>query len=90
VEKTIDKVSYKSKLVRVQRLKKYKNCKGIPHSVERSPLHTDRIDPHHHKSRGSISNYQLTRGRTKEEALVDLEMEVRYWHHPAEIITFRT
>jgi hypothetical protein len=34
--------------------------------------------------------YQLTRGRTKEEVLVDLDMGIRYWHHPAETITFRT
>jgi hypothetical protein len=32
-EKATDQVSYKSKLVRVQR-HKYQNCKGIPYSVE--------------------------------------------------------
>jgi len=30
--------------------------------------------------------YQLTKGSTKEEALVDRDMEVKYWHHPAEKI----
>jgi guanylate kinase len=34
--------------------------------------------------------YQLTRGNTKEEALVDGDMGVNYWHHPAEKITVLT
>jgi len=31
--------------------------------------------------------YQLTKGSTKEEALVDRDMEVKHCHHPAETIT---
>ena len=31
--------------------------------------------------------YQLTKCSTKEEALVDRDMEVKYWQHPAETIT---
>jgi hypothetical protein len=30
--------------------------------------------------------YQLTKCSTKEEALVDRDMEVKYWQHPAETI----
>jgi len=33
--------------------------------------------------------YRLTKGSSNVEALVD-GMEVRYWHHPAETITFLT
>jgi hypothetical protein len=42
------------------------------------------------KTKEAFQIYQLTRGRTKEEALVCLDMGVRYWHHPAEIINFQT
>ena len=34
--------------------------------------------------------YHLTKGSTKEEALIDRDMEVKYWHHPAETINFLT
>jgi hypothetical protein len=89
VEKSTDKVSYKLKLIRVQR-RKYQNCKGIPHSVERSPLHADRIDPIAIKILEAIKFHELTRGSTKEEALVDCDMGVKYWHHPAETILYLT
>jgi len=38
----------------------------------------------------AIQFYELTRGNTKEEALVDLDMGVKYWHHTAEMINFLT
>jgi len=31
--------------------------------------------------------YQVTKGSTKDEALVDRDMQVKYWHHAAEMIT---
>ena len=34
--------------------------------------------------------YHHTKGSTKEEALVNCDMEVKYWHHPAETINFLT
>ena len=34
--------------------------------------------------------YQLTKGNRREEALVDRDMGVKYWHHPADTITFLT
>jgi hypothetical protein len=34
--------------------------------------------------------YKYIRGSSKEEALVDHDMGVKYWHHPAETITFLT
>jgi hypothetical protein len=38
----------------------------------------------------TVQFYQLTRGSTKEEALIDCDMGVKSWHHPAETITFLT
>jgi hypothetical protein len=32
-----------------------------------------------------IQFYEITRGSTKEEALVDRDVGVKYWQHPAEI-----
>jgi hypothetical protein len=32
--------------------------------------------------------YQLSKGNRREEVLVDRDMEVKYWHHPADTITF--
>jgi hypothetical protein len=32
----------------------------------------------------------LNKGSTKEEALIDRDMEVKYWHHPAETINILT
>jgi hypothetical protein len=34
--------------------------------------------------------YHRTKGSTKEEALFDRDMEVKYWHHPAETINILT
>jgi hypothetical protein len=34
--------------------------------------------------------YHLTKCSTKEKALVDRDMEVKHWQHPAETITFLT
>jgi hypothetical protein len=34
--------------------------------------------------------YHHTKGSTKEEALVNCDMEVKYWHHPAETINSLT
>ena len=42
------------------------------------------------KIQEAIQFYELTRGNTKEEALVDHDMGVNYWHHPTETVTFLT
>ena len=34
--------------------------------------------------------YEYITGNTKEEAMVDTDMGVKHWHHPAETITFLT
>ena len=36
-----------------------------------------------HKKRYAYQTNKLTKISTKEEALVDRDMEVKYWHHPA-------
>jgi len=38
----------------------------------------------------TIQFYEYVRGSTREKTLVDSDMEVKYWHHPAETITFIT
>jgi hypothetical protein len=38
----------------------------------------------------AIQFYELTRGSTKEEALIDCDMGVKYWHLPAETISYLT
>jgi hypothetical protein len=35
-------------------------------------------------------HFSSTRGSIKEEALIGSDMEVKYWHHPAETITYLT
>ena len=42
------------------------------------------------KTEETIQFYEYIRGSTKEEALADSDMGVKYWHHPAEMITFLT
>jgi len=38
----------------------------------------------------TLQFYEYIKGSTKEEALVDSDKGVKYWHHPAETITFLT
>ena len=38
----------------------------------------------------TIQFYEYIRGSTRKKTLVDSDMEVKYWHHPAETITFIT
>jgi len=58
-------------------------------SAYRSLLHSDSIDPPIAiKTEEAFQLYDFTRGSTKEEALVERDMGVKYWHHPAETITY--
>jgi len=68
--KAIDKASYKSKLVRVQRLINIKIAKTY-RSVHRRSLYTERIDPIAIKIQETSRFYQLTKGNRREEVLVD-------------------
>jgi len=86
-KKTIDKVRYKLKLERVQRLINIRIAKAY-HTVSNEALCIlTGLTPIAIKIDEESQFYQLTKGSTKEEALVDRDMEVKYWHHPAETIT---
>jgi len=38
----------------------------------------------------TLQFYEYISGSTKAQALVDSDMGIKYWHHPAETITFLT
>jgi len=42
------------------------------------------------KTEEALQFYEFITGSTREEAMVDREMGVKYWHHPAETLTFLT
>ena len=89
-EKTIYKVSYKSKLARCQRLINIRIAKAYRMVSNEAPCILTGLIPIAIKIRGAFQFYQLTKSSTKVEALVDRDMGVGYWHHPAETITFLT
>jgi hypothetical protein len=89
-KKAINIVSNKSYLIRRQRLINIKIANAYRTvSNEALCILTD-LTPIAIKIEETFQIYQLTRRRTKEEAPVDLDMGVRYWHHPPETITIRT
>jgi hypothetical protein len=86
-KKAIDKVSYKLKLVRVQGLiniRIAKACRTVSNEALYILTGLMLVDI---KLEEAFQFYHLTKGGTKEEALVDRDMEVKYWHHPTETIT---
>jgi hypothetical protein len=40
------------------------------------------------KIQGAFQFYQLIRGSKQNEAMVDCDMKIKYWHHPAETINY--
>ena len=87
-KKAIDKVSYKSKLIRVQRLVNIRIVKAY-HTVSNKALCIlTGLTPIAIKIEEVFQFYGLTRGSTKGGELVDGDTGVKYWHHPAETITF--
>ena len=84
------KVSYKLKLIRVQRIINIKIAKAYRTVSNEALCILTGLTPIIIKIEEAIQFYELTRGGTKEEALVDCDMGVKYWHHPAETITFLT
>jgi len=89
-KKAIDKVSYKSKLLRVQRLINIKIANAY-HTVSNKALCLlTGLTPIAIKIEEACQFYQLTKGSSKVEAPVGCDMEVRYWHHPAETLNFLT
>jgi len=89
-KKAIDKVSYKSKLVRVQRLINIRIAKAYRTVSNEALCILTGFIPIAIKIEKAFQFYQLTKGSTKVEVLVDRDMGVRYWQHLAETITFLT
>jgi hypothetical protein len=87
---SIEKGSYKSKLVRVQRLINNKIAKAY-RMVSNEALYIQTgMTPIAIKIEEATQFYQLTRGSTKEEAQTDRDMGVKHWHQPAETTIFLT
>jgi hypothetical protein len=80
----IDKASYKSKLVRVQRLINIKIAQAYRTVSHEALCVLTGMIPIDLKIEKAARIYQLTKGNDKEKAQFDKDMEVRYWQHPAE------
>jgi ribonuclease HI len=89
-KKTIDKVSYKLRLIRIQRLINIKIAKAYCTVSNEALCILTGLTPIAIKIEEAIQFYELTRGSTKEEALVDCDMGVKYWHPPLQKITRET
>jgi len=89
-KKAIDKVSYKLKLIRLQRLINIRNAKAYRTVSNKALWILTGLIPITIKIEEAFQFYEFTRGCTKEDALVDHDMGVKYWHHPAETIIFLT
>ena len=88
--KAIEKGSYISKLVRVQRLINIKITKAYRTVSNEALCILTGLAPIVIKIEEAAQFYQLARGSTKEEAQTDRDMGIKHWHHPAETITFLT
>jgi len=83
-KKATDKISYKAKLIRVQRLINIRIAKAYRTLSNEALCILTGLTPIAIKIEEAFQFYEFTRGNTKEEALVDCDMGVKYWHHPAE------
>jgi hypothetical protein len=88
--KAIDKVSYKTKLVRAQRLMNIKVAKAYRTVSNDALCVLTGLTPIAIKIQEASQFYQLTKGNRGKEVLFDRDMGVKYWHHPAETINFLT
>ena len=87
-KKTIDKVSYKSKLVRVQRLINKRIVKAYNKVSNEDLCIITGLNSIAIKIEEAFQFCQLTRGSKKDDALVNRDMELKYWHHPAEMMNY--
>jgi hypothetical protein len=88
--KAIDKVSYKTKLVRVKRLMNIKVAKAYRTVSNDTLCVLTALTPIAIKIQETSQFYQLTKSNKGEEVLFDHDMGVKFWHHPAETINFLT
>jgi hypothetical protein len=82
--KGIDKASYKSNLVRVQRLINIKIAKAYRIVLHEALCVFTAMMPIDLKIEKSARIYQINKGNDKEKTQFDKDMEVRYWQHPAD------
>jgi hypothetical protein len=88
--KAIDKASYKSKSVRLQRLINIKIVIAYSTVSNDALCILTGLTPIAIKIKETSKFYQLTKGNRREEVMVDRDMGVKYWHYPADAITFLT
>jgi hypothetical protein len=89
-KKAIDKASYKSKLIRLQRLLNIRIAESYRTVSKEDLCILTGLTSIAIKIGGAFQFYEYIRGSTKEEALVDRDMGVKHWHHPAGTIAFLT
>jgi hypothetical protein len=83
-KKDIDKASYRSELIKVQRHINIRTAKSNSTVSNEALCILTGLTPIAIQIEEAIQFCEYTRGSTKEEALVDRDMGVKYWHHPAE------
>jgi ribonuclease HI len=89
-KKAIFKASYKSKLLRVQRLINIRIAKKYRTVSKEALCILTGLTPTSIKIEEAFQFYEYIRRSTTEEVLFDRDMGVKYWHHHAETITFLT
>jgi len=89
-KKAIEKVSCKLKFQRLQRLINIRIAKAYLTVSNEALCILIGLTAIATKIDAAYQFYQLTKGSTKLETLIDRDTEVTYWHHPAETINFLT
>jgi ribonuclease HI len=88
--KALDKVNYKLKLVRVQRLINIKMAKAYCTVSNKALCILTESTPIAIKIEEVAQLYLLTKRSRKEEAMMDLDTRVKHWLHPAETTSILT
>jgi hypothetical protein len=83
----INKASYKLKITRVQRLINIRLARAYRTVSNEALCLITGLSPIAIKIEEATQLYQLTRGSYKEEAMIDQDMGVKQWLHPAVKIT---
>jgi len=83
VDKNIDNVNYKSKLLRLQRPINIRIAKAYRTVSNEALCILTGLTPIDLKIENAFQFNHLTKGNKKEDALVNRNMEVKYWHHPS-------
>jgi hypothetical protein len=89
-KKALHKACYRLKLIRVQRLINIKITKAYRTVSNEALCILSGMTPIVIKIEEAIQFYEITRGNTREVALVDCDVGVKHWEYPAERITLLT